>query len=161
MIKSQRFPLISSGLKFGMGKVFKQNEIGEEYAHCQIIDENDNNCKTKCEVIISSDMLYIGEILSNNFEDLSGIKIFKKIALRYLIIKVSSKNEDVLELADSSVEESSRKYILMDCINSDNTPRMFNYLMRQKKNCLIMEYSMFNSLIDDLDKKINNKSITN
>ena len=161
MIKSQRFPLISSGLKFGMGKVFKQNEIGEEYAHCLIIDENDNNCKTKCEVIISSDMLYIGEILSNNFEDLSGIKIFKKIALRYLIIKVSSKNEDVLELADSSVEESSRKYILMDCINSDNTPRMFNYLMRQKKNCLIMEYSMFNSLIDDLDKKINNKSITN
>ena len=161
MIKSQRFPLISTGLKFGMGKVFTQNDIGQEYAHCQIIDENGNNCMTKCEVIITSDMLYIGEILSGNFEDLSGIKIFKKIALRYLIIKVSSKNEDVLELADSSVEESSRKYILMNCINSDNTPRMFNYLMRQKKNCLVMEYSMFNSFIDDLEKKINNNSITN
>ena len=161
MIKSQRFPLISTGLKFGMGKVFTQNDIGQEYAHCQIIDENGNNCMIKCEVIITSDMLYIGEILSGNFEDLSGIKIFKKIALRYLIIKVSSKNEDVLELADSSVEESSRKYILMNCINSDNTPRMFNYLMRQKNNCIVMEYSMFNSFIDDLEKKINNKSITN
>ena len=156
MIKAQRFPLISSGLKFGMGKVFTQNDLGEDYAHCQMIDENDNNCMTKCEVIITSDMLYLGEVLSGNFEDLSGVKIFKKIALRYLIIKVSSRNEDVLEIADSSVEESNRKNIMIHCINSDNTDRMLNYLNYQKKNCLFMEYSMFNSFIDDLEKKINN-----
>ena len=156
MIKAQRFPLISSGLKFGMGKVFTQNDLGEDYAHCQMIDENDNNCMTKCEVIITSDMLYLGEVLSGNFDDLSGVKIFKKIALRYLIIKVSSRNEDVLEIADSSVEESNRKNIMIHCINSDNTARMLNYLNYQKKNCLFMEYSMFNSFIDDLEKKINN-----
>ena len=161
MIKSQRFPLISAGLKFGMGKVFTQNDLGEDYAHCQIIDENDNNCMTKCEIIITGDMLYLGEVLSGNFEDLSGVKIFKKIALRYLIIKVSSRNEDVLEIADSSVEESSRKYIMIHCINSDNTARMLNYLNQQKKNCLFMEYSMFNSYIDDLEKKINNTNNNN
>ena len=156
MVKSQRFPLISTGLKLGMGKTFTQNDIGEDYAHCQVIDENDNNCMTKCEVIITGDTLYIGEVLSGNFEDLSGIKIFKKIALRYLIIKVSQRNEDVLEIADSSVEESSRKYIMVQCLNSDNTARMFNYLTNQKKNCLFLEYSMFNSYIDDLEKKLNN-----
>ena len=156
MVKSQRFPLISTGLKFGMGKTFTQNDIGEDYAHCQVIDENDNNCMTKCEVIITGDTLYIGEILSGNFEDLSGIKIFKKIALRYLIIKVSQSNEDVLEIADSSVEESSRKYIMVQCLNSDNTARMFNYLTTQKKNCLFLEHSMFISYIDDLEKKLNN-----
>ena len=161
MIKSQRFPLISAGLKFGMGKVFTQNDLGEDYAHCQMIDENDNNCMTKCEIIITGDMLYLGEVLSGNFEDLSGVKIFKKIALRYLIIKVSSRNEDVLEIADSSVEESSRKYIMIHCINSDNTARMLNYLNQQKKNCLFMEYSMFNSYIDDLEKKINNTNNNN
>lgn len=158
MIKSQRFPLITAGLKFGIGKVFTQNDLGDDYAHCQIIDENDNNCKMKCEVIITGDMLYLGEVLSGNFNDLSGVKIFKKIPLRYLIIKVSSQNEDVLEITDSSFEESNRKYILMDCINSDNTPRMFNYLTNQKKNCLFLEYSMFNSFIDDLGKKINNNN---
>ena len=158
MIKSQRFPLITAGLKFGIGKVFTQNDLGDDYAHCQIIDENDNNCKMKCEVIITGDMLYLGEVLSGNFNDLSGVKIFKKIPLRYLIIKVSSQNEDVLDITDSSFEESNRKYILMDCINSDNTPRMFNYLTNQKKNCLFLEYSMFNSFIDDLGKKINNNN---
>ena len=156
MVKSQRFPLISTGLKFGMGKTFTQNDIGDDYAHCQVIDENDSNCLTKCEVIITGDILYIGEVLSGNFEDLSAIKIFKKIALRYLIIKVSPKNEDVLEIADSSVEESSRKYVMMHCLNSDNTARMFNYLSNQKKNCLFLEYSMFNSYIDDLEKMVNN-----
>ena len=156
VIKSQRFPLISTCLKFGMGKTFNQNEIGDNYVHCQIIGENGNNSMTKCEVIITGDTLYIGEVLSNNFEDLSNIKIIKKIALRYLIIKVSRKFDDVLEIADSSVEESSRRYILMQCINFDNTPRMFNYLTKQKKNCLLLEYSMFNSFIDEIEKKINN-----
>ena len=158
LVKSQRFPLISTGLKLGMGKTVTQNDIGEDYAHCQMIDENDSNCMTKCEVILTGDTFYIGEVLSGNFEDLSGIKIFKKIALRYLIIKVSPKNEDVLEVADSSVEESSRKYVMIHCLNSDNTARMFNYLMNQKKNCLFLEYSMFNSYIDDLERIINNNN---
>ena len=158
LVKSQRFPLISTGLKLGMGKTVTQNDIGEDYAHCQMIDENDSNCMNKCEVILTGDTFYIGEVLSGNFEDLSGIKIFKKIALRYLIIKVSPKNEDVLEVADSSVEESSRKYVMIHCLNSDNTARMFNYLMNQKKNCLFLEYSMFNSYIDDLERIINNNN---
>ena len=161
MIKSQRFPLISTGIKFGMGKIFTQNDLGDDYAHCQVIDENDNSCLTKCEVIITGDMLYLGEVLSGDFQNLSEVKIFKKIALRYLIIKVSSKNDDVLEIADSSVEESSRKFIMLHCINSDNTARMFNYLTQQKKNCLLLEYSMFNTFIDDLERKINSHNDTN
>ena len=45
---------------------------------------------------------------------------------------------------------------MVQCLNSDNTARMFNYLTNQKKNCLFLEYSMFNSYIDDLEKKLNN-----
>ena len=155
MIKSQRFPLELHFQKYGIGKEISQNDLGEDYAHCQVIDDNDNSCIMKCEVIITGDMLYLGQVLSNNFEDLSKIKIFKKIALRYLIIKVSSKNEDVLELSDSNSEKSNRKYIKVQCLNPDNTARMFNYLTQQKKNCLLMEYSLFNSFIDELEKKLN------
>ena len=53
-------------------------------------------------------------------------------------------------------EESSRKYVMAQCLHSDNTARMFNYLTNQKKNSLFLEYCMVNSYIDDLEKKLNN-----
>ena len=72
---------------------------------------------------------------------------YNKIALRYLIIKVFQRNEDVFEIADSSVEESNGKYVMAKYLNSNNTAKMFNYLANEKKNCLFLEYSMFNSYI--------------
>jgi hypothetical protein len=42
MIKSQRFPIAMSGARFGIGKEVPKSELGDEYAHCQLIDENDN-----------------------------------------------------------------------------------------------------------------------
>ena len=150
MIKSVRFPLEVNCQKFSIGKEYNQNEIGEDYAHCQIVEDND---MIKSEVIITGDTLYLGNVLSNNFEDLSKIKIIKKILFRNLIIKVSSRNEDVLEFADSSNENI--KYIMVQCLNPDNTARMFNYITYQKKNCLMLEYSLFNSYIEGLETKLN------
>ena len=34
---------------------------------------------TECVVIITRDTLYIGEVLSGNFDDLSGLKYLKKL----------------------------------------------------------------------------------
>ena len=155
MIKSKKFPLENNCQKFSIGKEYNQNEIGEDYAHCQIIEEND--IMIKSEVIITGDTFYIGNVLSNNFDDLSKIKIKKKILLRNLIIKVSSKNEDVLEFADSSNENIT--YIMVQCLNPDNTARMFNYITYQKKNCLMLEYSLFNSYIEGLEAKLNNINV--
>ena len=155
MIKSQRFPIDTSGPRFGNGKEVPKGDFGEEYAHCYVIDENDNNRMTKCEVIITPHVLYLGQIQNDDFDNFSMVKIFKKIPLRYLIIKVPPKIDNALELTDSSIEKSNRKYIMVHCINVDNTPRMFNYLSRMKKNCLCLEYSLFNSFIDGLEKKIN------
>jgi len=155
MIKSKRFPLENNSQKFSIGKEYNQNEIGKDYAHCQIIEEND--IMIKSEVIITGDTFYLGNVLSNNFDDLSKIKIKKKILLRNLIIKVSSKNEDVLEFADSSNENIT--YIMVQCLNPDNTARMFNYITYQKKNCLMLEYSLFNSYIEGLEAKLNNINV--
>jgi hypothetical protein len=156
MIKSQRFPIAMSGARFGIGKEVPKSELGDEYAHCQLIDENDNNRNMKAEVIITPHVLYLAHIKGDDFDNFSEVKIFKKIPLRYLIIKVPSRIDNVLQLSDSSIEESNRKFIMVDCINSDNTARMFNYLVQMKKNCLILEYSLFNSFIDDLTRKVNN-----
>ena len=56
------------------------------------------------------------------------------------------------------MEESNRKYTMAKYLNSDNTTRMFNYLVNEKKNRLFLEYSMFNSYIDNLEKKLNNSN---
>ena len=153
MIKSQRFPLETKFKKFGLKKNFKKEELGDNYAFCKIIDEigSQNNSL----IILTGDTLYLAEIPSGDFKDISNVVINKKILMRYLEIKVSLKNEEILEIADNSFEKSNRKYFIIHCLNVDNTGRMFNYLLKQKKNCLQMEFSMVNSYLDSLENKFN------
>ena len=58
-----------------------------------------------------------------------------------------------MKMLDSSNE--NKKYIMVQCLNPDNTARMFNYITYQKKNCLMLEYSLFNSYIEGLEAKLN------
>ena len=153
MIKAKMFPIQSIFKKFSLGATLKQEDLGDNYAFCKIVDENEN--QNNYLVILTGDMLYLAEILSNKFEDISSVKIFKKINLRYLEIKVSLKNEEILEIADESYEKEHKKYIFMHCLNADNTGRMFNYLSKQKKNCLEFEYSMICSYLDNIGNKFN------
>ena len=153
MIKAKMFPIQSIFKKFSLGATLKQEDLGDNYAFRKIVDENEN--QNNYLVILTGDMLYLAEILSNKFEDISSVKIFKKINLRYLEIKVSLKNEEILEIADESYEKEHKKYIFMHCLNADNTGRMFNYLSKQKKNCLEFEYSMICSYLDNIGNKFN------
>ena len=153
MIKSQRFPLETKFKKFGLKKNFKKEELGDNYAFCKIIDEigSQNNSL----IILTGDTLYLAEIPSGDFKDISNVVINKKILMRYLEIKVSLKNEEILEIADNSFDKTNKKYFVIHCLNADNTGRMFNYLSKQKKNCLQMEFSMVNSFLDSLENKFN------
>ena len=153
MIKSQRFPLETKFKKFGLKKNFKKEELGDNYAFCKIIDEIGS--QNSSLIILTGDTLYLAEIPSGDFKDISNVVINKKILMRYLEIKVSLKNEEIIEIADNSFEKSNMKYFVIHCLNADNTGRMFNYLSKQKKNCLQMEFSMVNSFLDSLENKFN------
>ena len=155
MIKSKMFPIDSKFKRFSLGKELTKNDLEENYAFCKVIDEDEN--ENNSLIVIIGDMLYLAEIISQKFEDISNVKINKKIYLRYLEIKVSLKNEEILEIGDNSYEKSNMKYIIIHCLNADNTGRMFNFLSKQKKNCLELEYSMINSYLDDLENKFNKK----
>ena len=154
MIKSKMFPIDSKFKRFSLGKELNKNDLEENYAFCKVIDEDEN--ENNSLIVIMGDMLYLAEIISQKFEDISNVKINKKIFLRYLEIKVSLKNEEILEIGDNSYEKSNMKYIIIHCLNADNTGRMFNFLSKQKKNCLELEYSMINSYLDELENKFNN-----
>ena len=154
MIKSQRFPLEAKYKYFSNGKTIEKNEIGENYAFCKVIDNGNQNSSL---VILTGDSLYLAEITSGNFDDISSVKIIKKILLRNLEIKVSVKDEEILEVADKNSERSNLKYISIHCLNPGNTGKMFNYLSKQKKNCLQAEYTLLNTYLDNLENKFSNK----
>ena len=84
IIKSKKFPLEIETIKFSIGKEYSEKELGDDYVHCKIFR---NNNFVFSQAIISSDMIYLGEVMSGNLSDLSRVKIFKKIPLRYLEVK--------------------------------------------------------------------------
>ena len=68
-------------------------------------------------------MLYLGEVMSGNFTDLSRVKIFKKIPLRYLEVK-NGENDIILNLADKTNKITRKNIIKMDCLNYQNRVTM-------------------------------------
>ena len=105
------------------------------------------------QAIISSDMIYLGEVMSGNFSDLSRVKIFKKIPLRYLEVK-KGENEIILNLADKTNKITRKNIIKMDCLNYQNRITMYNYLHQQIMFCLSLEQSIFTSFMEDMKRKL-------
>ena len=140
---------------FSTNKTVEKKELGEDYAFCKVIDDRGNQINSL--IFLTGDSLYLAEITSGNFEDISSVKINRKIMLRTLEIKVSVKDEEILEIADKDLEIPNIKYSIIHCLNLENTGKMFNFLSKQKKNCLQAEYALLNSYLDNLENKFNIK----
>ena len=149
-IKKNKFPLNVDTFKLSIGKIYHENELGEEYVHCKILR---NNKLYLCEAILSADTLYFGEVMSGNFDDLSQIKIIKKIPLRYLDFKKTDQN-CIINIYDKSIASFDKNFIEMDCLTLENTFSMNNYLNKQRFDCLILEETIFNNFIKDLKKNL-------
>ena len=156
-IKSQKFPLAIDTIKFSIGKEYKEEDLGEDYVHCRILR---NNALSVSQAILSSDTLYLGEVLSGNFSDLSRVKIFKKIPFRYL--ELQKGNDDCsLNLIDKSTAMSSKTPIQMNCLTSENTKSMHNWLLQQILFCQNLEESLFTSFMEDMKKKLHDYLFNN
>ena len=156
-IKSQKFPFSIETIKFSIGKEYKEEELGEDYVHCRILK---NNVLNVSQAILSGDTLYFGEVLSGNFADLSRVKIFKKIPFRYLEIQKGD-DECSLNIIDKTSKASSKTPIKMNCLNSDNTKSMYNWLLQQMLFCLNLEESLFSSFMEDMKRKLHDYLIEN
>ena len=150
LIKSHKFPLEVESIKFSIGKEYSEKDLGEDYVHCKIFR---NNNYIVSQAILSSDALYFGEVMSGHFADLSRIKIFKKIPMRYLEIK-TGENSCTLNVFDKSNKITAKNCIKMYCLNEANTLVMFNYLNQQISFCLGLEESLFTSFMEDMKKKL-------
>jgi len=152
IIKNKNFPIEIDTFKLTMGKSYKEKDLGDEYLHCKILKDDKFIFS---EAIFSADTLYYGEVMSGTFDDLSEIKIFKKIPMRYLDFK-KGQNESTLNIYDKSTPATAKKSIIMHCINKINTKAMFKYMLQLKCSCNNLEHSLFDSLIEEIKSKSNN-----
>ena len=150
IIKAKKFPLEIETIKFSMGKIYSEKDLGEDYVHCKILR---NGNLVVSQAILSSDTLYFGEVMSGHFQDLSKIKIFKKIPMRYLEIK-GGENNCTLNIIDKTNKITQKTPIKMNCLNEENTKTMYNYLIQQILFCQNLEESMFESFMEDMKKKL-------
>ena len=150
MIKSHKFPLEVETIKFSIGKIYSEKELGEDYVHCKILR---NNTYMISQAILSSDTLYFGEVMSGHFSDLSKVKIFKKIPMRYLEIK-TGENKCALNVFDKTNKITAKNCISMNCLNEANTLTMYNYLKQQILFCQGLEQTLFSSFMEDMKKKL-------
>ena len=150
IIKNQKFPLDMKTFDLSMGKEYKLEELGEDCYHCKIYKTNKF---VNCQAIFSADSLYFGEIIGGNFEDLSKIKIFKKIPLRYLEIKETD-DKCVLDVFDKTNKNTYKNIISMNGLDEENTTDIYKFVKQSIFNCQLYEQYLFNSLIEDIKKNI-------
>ena len=150
IIKSKKSLFEIEAIKFSIDKEYTEKQLGEDYVHCKIFR---NNNFVYSQAIITSDMLYLGEVMSGNFTNLSRVKIFKKTAFRYLEVK-NGENDILLNLADKTNKITRKNIIKMDCLNPNNKKTMYNYLHQQIMFCLSLEQSLFTSFMEDMKRKL-------
>ena len=96
----------------------------------------------------------MGEIESNTFRDLSKTKIFYKIALRFLDVQFPSvENDSFLEIIDINNIDKSKNNIVMNCFDSENTKKVYNYLLQMISNCILFEKSLFDTFLENVESK--------
>ena len=109
--------------------------------------------------------IYFCQVLSNSFKDLSKLKIIKICPLRNIDVKIPQYNEDlreentILEIYDNSNNHEryngkNKNYISINFFQAEKCAIMLNILEQQKANCFQLEYLLFDSYIDAIERKI-------
>ena len=154
IIKTKKFPLELPKSKYQLGREYSDKDLNEEHFLYEIII---NNKIIKSVIFFDFECIYFGHILSNTYKDLSKIKVIKRYKLRNIVIKIPENNEEdntLLEIYDNSEARKNKNYIVINCFKADKTLGMFNYLRQKRINTLQLEYSLFESFIQSIERKI-------
>lgn len=150
---------VEKDIEFEIGKIYEKKNLGKEYAFCFISNEfkdfrdNFKNIK-KCVFILSKYNFYLGEIESKTFKDLSKIKIFFHIPLRFLSAQVPiNGNDSFLELTNIRNEDKNSNTIIMNCFDSQNAKKTYNYLSHMINNAILLEKSLFDKFFENIENK--------
>ena len=150
---------IEKDVKYYIGKTYKKEEIGKEYAFCfmssKLEDFKDNVDKIKKGIlIITKYNFYLGQIESNTFKDISKIKIIYKVELRFLNIEYPISESDCFIGINDKSNNEENKNIIINCFDSENTRKVLNYLNQMINNCIIFENILFDTFLENIESNL-------
>ena len=145
---------------FVVGKEYSNLDLGKESILCEIII---NNKIIKAVIFFDFQNVYFGQILTNSYKNLSKIKLVKKYSLRNIETKIPNSNESMenentlLEIYDNSIESTNilgqKSSIIINCFEVEKTVIVYKQLKKEKNNAIELEFSLFDSFIDNIEKK--------
>ena len=59
-----------------------------------------------------------------------------------------------MEIYDNSDGGKNKSCVVLNCFKANKTIGMYNYLKQQRNNTIQLEYSLFESFIDGIERKI-------
>ena len=151
--------VVEEDIKYENGKTYKKEEIGKEYGFCFIgkqLDDfknNTNNIK-KSVFILTKYNLYLGEIESNTFKDLSKIKIFYEIPYRFIEISFPLNQYDSFIGIIDIRNNVKNVELVINCFDFENAKKIHNYLFQMISNSILFEQSIFDSFLETLEQKV-------
>ena len=154
IIKTKKFPLEIPKSGFVLGKEYSDKDLNEEHFLYEIIL---NNKIIKSVIFFDFEFIYFGHILSNTYKDISKIKIIKRFKLRSIAVKIPENNDEentLLEIYDNSDGGKNKSCVVLNCFKANKTIGMYNYLKQQRNNAVQLEYSLFESFIEGIERKI-------
>ena len=158
IIKSKKFPLEIQSTDYILGSEYSDKDLRKQLYPIEIII---NYKIIKSVIFFDMQYFYLGNILSNSYNNLSKIKIIKKIILRNIGVKIPENNEDyeeentLLEIYDNSGEvKNNKNHLIINCFKADKAIEMYNYIKEQRNNAINLEYSLFESFIEAIERKI-------
>ena len=60
----------------------------------------------------------------------------------------------MLEIYDNSEEGKNKNCIVLNCFKTQNTIGMYNYVKQQRNDAIQLEYSLFESYIEAIERKV-------
>ena len=157
IINSKKFPLQIQQNNYVLGNTYSDKDLGKKFDLNEIII---NNKIIKSVIFFDMEYFYLGNILSNSYNNLSEIKIIKKLSLRNIVVKIPKNNEDyeentLLEIYDKTDEgKNNKNHLIINCFKTDKAIGMKNDIEQQRINSLNLEYSLFESFFEAIKRKI-------
>ena len=145
---------------FLVGKEYFNLDLGKENILCELII---NKKIIKAVIFFDFQNVYFGQIMTNSYKNLSKIKLVKKYNLRNIEVKIPNSNESfenentLLEIYDGTQEKNNilgqSNRLVINCFEVEKTLIVYKQLKKEKNNAIQLEFSLFDSFLDAIEKK--------
>ena len=185
LIKNNNFPFLTKkNYKYKIGKIYTLNE-NEERINCMLENYKNPELAKMCDIIISDDTFYLGELTSNSVSsnnnslisnnssnsnnstnsnnssnnNIEKVKIIQAIPLQKIIMKPSHKFPSVLDIYEKKYSKNPNNHLHINGNSNENIFKIFNKLDDEIKKSINNDFNVIKDFLDNINKEISSYDI--